>query len=245
MENQHYISIEAYLRKQLPPERKKAFELKIATDPALAADVAFYEAVLLHHDQKLKAAWKKTGEAMFDAPAIVARPAPRLNRMQWAAAAALALLLTATGIWYTTFYNPYRAIVAEYQEPYRYSGTLSGGDSGTEDVQWRQTLEAYRSKDLNGAIKSAEKLRLSARYGDDARLLSGVIWLEKGRAQEAVQALEGVQTPALRRKAQFYTALAYLEAKEPDKARDILKAIDTGSPYRGKADEVLEKLSKK
>ena len=242
MENQHYTTIEEYLRRQMPPEEKKAFELKIATDPALAADVAFYEALLLHHDQKVKAKWRAEGEAMFNAP-MVARPTVRVHRMQWAAAAALALVLTATGIWYTAFYNPYRSIVSEYREPYRYSGALGGADSGMEDSQWRQTLESYRSKDYKSAVESAESLRQSAKYADNARLLSGVIWLEKGRAQEAIQALESVQSPVLHRKAQFYTALAYLQAKEPDKARDILNAIAADSPYRSKADEILKKLS--
>ena len=242
MENQHYISIESYLRKQMPPEEKKAFELKIAADPALAADVAFYEALLLHHDRKLKTAWKATGEAMFDTPPLVARPAPGLRRMQWAAAAALALLLTVTGVWYTAFYNPYRSIVTEYREPYRYSGNLGAGDSGMEDSQWRQALESYRSKNYKSAVESAVKLQQSAKYADEARLLSGVIWLEKARPQEALQALESVQSPVLRRKARFYTALAYLQAKEPDKARDVLNAIESDSPYRGKADEILKKL---
>lgn len=244
MENQHYISIEAYLRKQMPPEEKNDFELKMATDPALAADVAFYEALLLHHDRKLKAAWKAEGRALLDTPPLTARPAPRLQRMQWAAAAAFALLLTATGIWYTAFYNPYKYIVSEYSEPYRYSGTL-GGDSGSEDNQWREALDAYRSKDYKNAVEAAGKLMQSDKYADNARLLSGVIWLEKGRSTEAVQALESVQSPTLRRKALFYTALAYLQAKEPDKARDVLNSIDPGSPYRGKADEILKELSGK
>ena len=241
MENQRYATIEEYLRKQMPPDERLAFESKMAADPGLAADVAFYEALLLRHDSKIKARWRAEGEAMLGT-SLAARPSPRIRRMQWAAAAALALLLTATGIWYTRFYNPYAAIVDEYREPYKYSGNLGAAGNGAEDGQWRHVLEAYRSEDYREAIGSAGQLLQSPKYADEARLLSGVAWLQRGRPEDAVRAFEGVKTPALREKARFYTALAYLQAKAPEKARDILESIETNSPYRARANEILARL---
>ncbi len=244
MENQLYVTIEEYLRKQMPPDERLAFESKIAADPALAADVAFYEALLLHHDSKVKAGWRADGEAMLGT-SITARPSPQIRRMQWAAAAAMALLLTATGIWYTRFYNPYQSIANEYREPYKYSGNLGEAGNGTEDTRWQHTLEAYRSRDYKEAIGSAGQLLQSPKYADEARLLSGVIWLERDRPENAIGVLENIKTSTLREKARFYTALAYLQAKEPAKAGAILDSIETNSPYRAKADEILARLPEK
>lgn len=244
MENQLYAAIEEYLRKQMPPDERLAFESKMAADPGLASEVAFYEALLLHHDSKIKARWRAEGEAMLG-NSLAAHPSPRIRRMQWAAAAALALLLTATGIWYARFYNPYAAIVDEYREPYKYSGNLGAAENGAEDSQWQHALEAYRSEDYREAIGSAGQLLQSPKYADEARLLSGVAWLKRDRPEEAVRAMEGIKTAALREKARFYTALAYLQAKEPDKARAILDSIEANSPYRAKASEILARLPEK
>ncbi len=242
MKNQPYATIELYLRRLMPPEEQRAFESEIATNPELAAEVAFYETLLLHHDQKLKTTWRAKGEAMLDTPLEVHIPAA--NRTRWAAAAALALLLTATGIWYTAFYNPYRSVVAQYAEPYRYSGNLGNSAAGNEDVQWQKTLEAYRAGEYKKAVEAATPLLQSARYADEARLLTGIASLERGKPEEALRALEAVQTPMLRAKAQFYTALAYLEAKNVEKAKSTLNAIAPDSPYRKKADEVMIRLEK-
>lgn len=241
MKNQPYATIELYLRRLMPPEEQRAFESEIAGNPELAAEVAFYETLLLHHDRKLKTAWRAKGESMLDTPLEVHIPA---NRTRWAAAAALALLLTATGIWYTAFYNPYRSVVAQYAEPYRYSGNLGTSAAGNEDVQWQKTLEAYRAGEYKKAVEAATPLLQSARYADEARLLTGIASLERGKPEEALRALEAVQTPMLRAKAQFYTALAYLEAKNVEKAKSALNAIAPDSPYRKKADEVMIRLGK-
>ncbi len=244
MENQLYVTIEAYIRKQMPSDEKKAFESRMASDPTLAADVAFYEALLIHHDRKAKAAWRAEGEAMLGI-SLTARPAPSLRRMQWAAAATLALLLTATGIWYTNFYNPYQSIVNEYYEPYKYSGSLGAAGSDQEDGRWRHALNAYRAEDYKDAIETAGQLQSSPRYADEARLLGAVISLDQHNPEEAIRLLEEVKTPSLREKVQFYTALAFLQDKKPEKAKTILDLIGPNSPYRAKADGILARLPKK
>ncbi|MEZ4966079.1 MAG: hypothetical protein R2791_12630 [Saprospiraceae bacterium] len=245
MEHAPYETIELYIRNLMTPADRKAFETQVAADPDLAGEVAFYEALLLHRDKSLAAEWKAKGEKMLagDAPPLKAATVNRF-RIQWAAAASLILMLTATGIWYTQFYNPYGSVVTQYMEPYRYSGDLGVQMPGTEDRDWQRALALYREQSYEQAAILANGLENSRQYADDARLLGGVILIEQNHPEKALQKLRDVRSPVLRQKAQFYSALAFLQDKKPEKARAILTEIakDGSSHYQDEAREILQKI---
>lgn len=249
MENQLYPTIELYLRRQMPPQERRNFEAKIAADPDLAAEVAFFEALLLHHDQKVKAEWRAKGEVLLDTQ-VQTQPLGTsvIRRPQWAIAATLLLLLAATGIWYTMFYNAKpaeQALFETYYKGYHDSNNLNGQQKTAEDETWNIAFDAYKAKNYAQAIASAGSLAGSAKYGDKARLLSGSSYLEQGNTAAAVREFAQVKKSALSiyREAQFYTALAYVRANDRDKAIPALEAVkaDTESLYRKKAEEILEK----
>lgn len=248
MENQLYPTIELYLRRQMPPHERRNFEAKIAADPDLAAEVAFYEALLLHHDQKVKAEWRAKGEAMLENRAQpTSSGISIIRRPQWAIAATLVLLLAATGIWYTMFYNAKpaeQALFETYYKGYHDSNNLNAQQKTAEDETWKIAFDAYKAKNYPQAIASAGSLAGSAKYGDKARLLSGSSYLEQGNTAAAVREFQQVKKSALSlyREAQFYTALAYVRANDRDKAIPALKAVkaDAESPYRKKAEEILK-----
>ncbi len=246
MENQLYRTIELYLRRQMPPDERRAFKAKIATDPELAAEVSFYEALLLPHDEQVKSKWRTQDESLLQ-PETQAPPLLFILRPQWAVAASLALLLAA-GVWYTFIYSPplnSDTVFQENYEGYKYSGILGAGSSAPEDSVWQTTLSAYRAGRFEEAIRTAGQLSNSAKYAAEAELLTGAAYLENGQIEEAIRAFAQVDAPpALRRKAQFFTAMAHLKAKNTGQAKTLFNTIatDEDSPYRGKADTILGEL---
>lgn len=249
MENQLYRTIELYLRQQMPPDERRIFEEKIAADPQLADEVAFYEALLLHHDEKAKAKWRAQDESLLQ-PETQIRPVsrPHIRQPQWAIAATLALLLAATGVWYTFFYHPapnLDIVFQENYEGYKYSNLLGNSYYSAEDSLWKSALGAYRSERYQDAIAAASQLNNSTKYAGETQLLMGAAYLEQGRTEEAVRSFEQVgEPPALRRKAQFFVAMAYLKAKNADQAKALLRAIaaDSDNSYKEKAAAILEDL---
>ena len=209
MENQLYRIIELYLRRQMPPNERRAFEAKIAADPELAAEVSFYEALLLPHDEQVKSKWRTQDESLLQ-PESQAPPLPFIRRPQWAIAASLALLLAA-GVWYTFFYAPplnSETVFQENYEGYKYSGILGAGSSAPEDSVWQTTLSAYRAGHFEEAVSNAGQLSNSAKYAAEAQLLTGAAYLENGQPEEATRTFSLVDAPpALRRKAQFFTSI--------------------------------------
>ncbi len=246
MENQLYRIIELYLRRQMPPDERRAFEAKIAADPELAAEVSFYEALLLSHDEQIKSKWRTQDESLLQ-PGSQAPPLSFIRRPQWAIAASLALLLAA-GVWYTFIYAPplnSDTVFQENYEGYKYSGILGAGSSAPEDSVWQTTLSAYRAGRFDEAIGTAGQLSNSAKYAAEAQLLTGAAYLENGQPEEAVRAFAQVDAPpALHRKAQFFTAMAHLKANKPEQAKALFKTIaaDTESPFKGKAKAILDDL---
>lgn len=246
MENQLYRTIELYLRRQMPPNERRAFEAKIAADPQLADEVAFYEALLLRHDEQVKTKWRAQDESLLQ-PETQIRPVPLVRRPQWAVAASLALLLAA-GVWYTFFYTPQPNLDTVFQENYegyKYSGILGNGTSNAEDSLWQAAMNAYRAKRYEDAVNIAGQFSNSVKYAAEALLLTGAAQLEQGQTEEAVRAFAQVNAPlALRRKAQFFTAMTHLKAKNAGQAKTLFQTIadDADSPYRGKAAAILKKL---
>jgi len=246
MENQLYRTIELYLRRQMPSDERRAFEAKIAADPELAAEVSFYEALLLSRDEQVKSKWRTQDESLLQ-PESQAPPHSFIRRPQWAIAASLALLLAA-GVWYTFIYSPppiSDTVFQENYEGYKYSGILGAGSAAPEDSVWQTTLSAYRASHFEEAIRNAGQLSSSAKYAAEAQLLTGAAYLENGQPEEAIRAFAQVDAPpTLRRKAQFFTAMAHLKAKNTRQAKTLFKTIaaDTENPFKGKAEAILDDL---
>lgn len=252
-------AIERYLLKRMSPEEQQTFETRIRTEPALAAELAFYEALWLHRDQQTKNRWAAKGQALLkesgQAPAeqstlqasYSARTVWMANPYRWAIAATFALLVVAAGIWFATAkQNTYDQLYSAQYERLSSSTQLSGSMETTEQETWNRAFDHYTAKDYDAARTEAAALFASTAYRNHAHLLSGAAYLEQNRPQEAISAFQQVDRSALSlyQKAQFNIALAYIRARDAQAAKTQLQKItkDPENRYGGKAEEMLKAL---
>lgn len=251
-------AIERYLLKRMSPEEQQTFESRIRTEPALAAELAFYEALWLHRDQQIKNRWaakgqallQETGQPQADQSTLEASHSARTvslaNPYRWAIAATFALLVVAAGIWFATTQNTYDQLYSAQYERLNSSTQLSVSAETTEQETWNRAFDLYTTKNYDAARAEAGKLTASTAYRNPAHLLAGAAYLEQNRPQEAIGEFRQVDRAALSlyQKAQFNIALAYIRARDAQAAKTQLQKIakDPENRYGGKAEEMLEAL---
>lgn len=256
MEKKADPAIERFLLHTMTPEEQQNFQKRLDSEPGLAAELAFYQALWIHRDQQAKARWAAKGKTLFQQTsqpqATPKTPPPvltasRPNFHLRAIAAGLAFLLVATGVWYIVIrQNPYQQAYQAHYERLNSSSLLSTATGTPEQQSWQQAFDLYERKEYDAALNQASQLTSSPAYHNQAYLLTGACHLEQNRPEEAIRAFEQVEPSALSlyNKAQFNIALAYIRGRDVDKARVQLKkvAADPESPYRKVAGEILERL---
>ena len=174
----------------------------------------------------------------------------RLPRL-YAVAAAL-LLLVALGWWWSQrqpTFDP-EAVYAAAFEPYANDLTdrRMGDDDPATDPAGRTLAAAslnYDRGDYAGAADSfARVLNLEpAPAPPVVRLYYGISLLAADRAQTAAPILEALRNdPEYGNPATWYLALAWLRQGQISDARTTLNAIPADSPFRSRADRLLEQL---
>lgn len=266
MEKKANPAIERYLLHRMSPEEQHTFEARLSADPALAAELAFFEALWLHRDQQLKTRWSAKGRELFresEQPGGVSSARAEVTPAQsgswtifrskpyrWAIAATFALLIVAAGAWYiTTLQDPYSRLYSAQYERLDASNRLSGApevQALPEEKTWNTAFDLYAGEKYPAALAALRPLVDSPEYRNKAYLLIGACYLEQNQPQEAIQAFGQVERKALSlyNKAQFNIALAQLRARDGQAARTQLQkvAADPENKYRKKAAELLEKL---
>lgn len=257
MEKKADPAIERYLLHAMTPDEQQQFQTRLAAEPELVAELAFYEALWLHRDQQSKNRWAAKGQQLFKSgdqtqPELTVTHSSVWQRFsqspyRWAVAATFALLIVAAGIWVTR--DPYQNLYSAYYERLPSSSQLSGYQYDGENSipvaakTWEQAFELYAVEKYDQALQKVAKLTPNA----NTYLFTGTCLLEQNRPMEAVQAFEQVDRKALSQynRAQFYIALAYLRAHDADKARDQLTKIvnDPENQFKGKSAAMLEKLN--
>lgn len=244
--------ITRYLTGQMSAAERQAFEARMAADPELAAEVVFYETLQHQHDQDLKKEWHALGQDLLDTagpaaeiPASPLRVTHRRLNFRWAAAATLALALSAAGFWW------YHSLPTRGEKIYAEQYTAldeSGGTLGTPNPQdaWTKAYRSYRAKHYEQARREAAPLLSQENEADRARLLIGLCWLESGHTTEARQALSQVRPTAVAYywTARFGLAFAYLRDNDLEQANAVLRDISQNADTpeaRKKAEELLSK----
>jgi hypothetical protein len=260
-------AIERYLLQRMSPEEQQDFETRLRNEPALVAELAFYEALSLHRDQQLKNRWAAKGQALLletDQPQGVSsaqadhptaqsttrvRPMFAANPYRWAIAATFALLVVAAGIWYVSAQQDvYGRLYSAQYERLNSSTQLSTSIETPDQQTWNQAFSQYTAKEYDAALRTAGSLAASPDYRNPAHLLSGACYLEQNRPQEAIREFQQVDRDALSlyQKARFNIALAYIQAHDAQAAKTQLQQItkDPENRYGGKAEELLKALEK-
>lgn len=258
MEKKSDPAIERYLTQSMSPEERQAFEARLRNEPALVAEMAFMEALLLHSDRQLKNKWAAKGQSLFrDTPAEQSEghsaPAGRIRTMwpagpyRWAIAATFALLVVAAGVWYyTASQDVYGRMYAAQYERLSSSNQLSAPAGVPEQQTWNQAFDLYAAQEYAKALEKVNALTLSPAYRNSAYLLAGACYLEQNNPGEAIRMFQQVEPDALSlyQKAQFNIALAHLRRKDVPAAKAQLQTIaaDPDNRYRAKAREMLLEL---
>ncbi|MEO6037663.1 MAG: tetratricopeptide repeat protein [Saprospiraceae bacterium] len=242
-------TIRRYLTRQMSPVETRSFEQRLAAEPALVLELSAYEALLLHRDQTLRArliARSRQRAAGQTAGTLSARTGGR-QMYRWAAAAGLALLVTAIGFWYNSSSARAGRIYASHYQPLEISAQLGGGQPTPEQVTWQEAVQAYERHDYATTLAKASQASQLPDYQDQAYLLIGASYLETGRAPEAIPVLQQLGQKVRRNyeKALFYLALAYLQQKETGQARTTLEqlaALRPTTPLVQEATDMLKEL---
>lgn len=249
MQNDLHPVITRYLNRQMDPAEQQAFEARLAADPALAAEVVFYETLRHEQDRQLRARWQDLGQAMLrgETPAETApalKVTHRRSFSRWALAASVALMIAAAGLWWITRPPLGERLYAGYYTTLPQSGSLSPNAPRDE---WDQAYTFYRQKQYEKARQILTPLFSEPTNADRAYLLAGLCWLEENRPSEALLMLAQVQPRAsyYYQMARWGTAFAHLRAGHPEAARPILDdlAKHAQTPAdREKAAALLQKM---
>jgi hypothetical protein len=277
-------SIHDYIDDLLPETERQAFELALKTDATLAQEVRLYQdlikgvdvatdvdlrntigAVLQRlaaenfFDENIETLEKPHKEAIIR-PLTVEKTAivRKLSTYQWAAAAAV-LLLIAAGLWFLqpnkdalfneTYTAYFQAENTKLNEVFSEISATGFAADLVRNESLKNALEAYKTKNY-GLAKSLFQAHLRIYASDsDAQFYLAQTLMTLKEAQNAAILLENLsknEGNRWQKDAQWYLTLNYLTMKEQrEEALILLKNItnDTTSPYQTKASEMLKKLN--
>ena len=272
-EQEKYEAIEAWLGAELDAEQHAAFEARMKADPALAEEVAIHQKLgLFSVDPELSAfeegvrevlvrkreeASGKEGRASAgEQEALGGEIKPQGSQRRfptrvWAIAAAVVVLILATGWIMNRYLNPRTDALELFAENYQSYPMVITIESGEElvrgdSIRLQESELAYRSGQYPAAYDGFKELVDSGEYGADLYFYFGMAALETNHLQEAETALEKVLAEPgslFFEAANWYLGLCYLKAEEVEKAVGKFEEIVEGrGSYKDRASDILKKL---
>lgn len=224
--------IEAFVLDRMDAEERRAFEQRLAADPALRAEVELEREHILAielggMERMLKAVREE-------------RPERRDEGGGWSTwlkyAAVVAVLLGAT-LWFTLRPSAYERVFAEHFTP---DPGLPVAMGATDAHAFHDAMVAYKLGDHDEAISKFTALLKEHPTSDTLRYYIGCAELNAGRPERAAPMLMAVaeqQGSVFAAKARWYALLALVRGGDVTGARAI--RFEEGDPYGAKAKEVL------
>jgi tetratricopeptide (TPR) repeat protein len=218
-----------YLDNEMSGEEKKAFEMRLQTDPSLSEELESLriarEAITLYG---LRMAVREASEqrktmlppSQTQQPARIIRMNRRL-RFAFAIASCLVLLIGGIVLYKTSAPSP-ESIYQEAYVSYNLTDTRAAGTHFTPVEQ------AYQQKNYQEVLHLAQLQKLAP----EELLLSGIAALESHKTTLAISyltTLAGTDDLTYRQDAEYYLALAYLANKDYQKALPLFRKI-AGNP---------------
>lgn len=172
----------------------------------------------------------------------VRKLSPTIN---WLAIAASIAFLVFSGILYQSNQStPDRSLFAQNYEPY--DSPFGGARSGpkvTTDLDLG--LIAYHKKEYDVALKHFASQINIADPTFVAQFHSGLIYLERGEAEKALEFLKAtrINVPAIYGEATWYLAMAHLKLNQIQECKELLSQIKVDDRiFHRKAQELLAQL---
>ena len=164
-------------------------------------------------------------------------------KRSWLAAAAIVLLAMALGVWIWANASNAETLALEMiqtGEPIRLSAAFRG-DSMPETTINALALAAYEQKNYPNAIQI---LQSNPSNGASNRLLLGMCYLYSANYTGAVEVFQSILSEQESAVAEWYLALAYIQAGNTTAAQVLLQKIQrsASSPYSSQAAQMLTSL---
>jgi len=215
------------------------FELRLKNDPELQAELDLYLALKAADNQRLKRNLLQTAAADELTPIAPSGGVTRRLPLWLAAAASLALVLTAVWWWqYSTKPDAAQIVQTYISTPYPPPVTTMGDVDNRSEALQRAFL-AYRNGDFNAAARQLSELATDAAATDETLFYAGEALLQTGQWEPAIAYFERVGPGYWREPANWRSALALLKSGRADRARPLLEKLrDSGR--RAQVETLLE-----
>lgn len=243
MNDELYIQVKRYYRREMPPEERANWEAKIASDATFSTEVIpyvkMYESIQVKGDQLLNTELHTIGQQLLNAPQKAkARPWFQQTPLLLLVAAAIVLLFSL--IFTLTPTQNASELFAENFKP-------SLGARGADTLQ-TPFFEAYNNGDFEKAIAiyQQELADSPAALQPNVNLHLGISYLSDNQIDSALSSLSRVNkdVPAIYDDAQWYMALSYLKVGQLKEAKKRLQLIanDPLQDWSEKASTMLEEF---
>lgn len=232
--------IEQYLQGQLAPDAAAAFEVRLQADEALAARVGEARVLLLGvQEAVLKEQLQEYHKEWSQVQPPVKKPAVIHQLWRWSAAAA-AVLLLGTGIWWLTT----RSSGSEklYQAYYKPDPGLLTAMGPATAYAFEHGMVAYKNEEYQQAIERWQPLLLATPSADTVRYFLGMAWQamhEYDSAANLLRPLTADTNRAFYKEASWYYGLLLIRS---GREREAIRYIDRSS-QPGK-EELIHQLNK-
>ena len=235
--------VKRFLKGEMPEEEHHAYEERIKQDPVFAKEVQANKALLvsmnIHYKrllkQKLQASHKKSE--------------PRQRSLYWYRVSAIAasfLLITFSAYYWLIAPTNHQKLFEAYYKPYYNVYEDPARSSEATQVRRHKALMLYEKKEYKDAIVLFEEELLKS--PDDTGLLfyNALAHIGARKTDEAIEMLQRVLNAKEKKylePAQWYLALALLQGKKSEEAKEILLSIQSlNNGYSERATHILQKL---
>jgi tetratricopeptide (TPR) repeat protein len=234
-------SIEEYLNHQLSEKERAGFEEKLKSDRDFAGKVEEH-ALIFNAFDEIKAKTLTAGFKNIE-DELEGGKERRLGfpiYLKWAATVTILAVLSLAI--YLNSGPSEQDLFLSYYTPYPNMESPTSRSEASGKAVW----QLYENGDYAGAIGQFEQAVAINEADFGSRFYLGISALELSRltmAEEAFSIVAADKDNKYTEQAQWYFALTYLKAGNPEKSINVLQEIvDSGSAYSGKAKELMEEL---
>lgn len=240
LNDQDFLEIESYIRKELPSEQAVSFEKKLLDNPAFAkaykVEKDIHDSISFVEQQKLKGRLNKIHEDIFPENQAIERKITS-SRRRWAplAAAVLVGVIIAAFFLFPQGQSSQQLMADFYEKP---SFAPERGVSDFADIQ-----KAYQEDDFQQTITL-----ISQSDNPSLQLYKGIAHLELGEYDDAQSIFSSLQANTnINDQATWYLALTFLkmddkEASKKELEKLINDTISTTNTRKEQAQELYQKL---
>lgn len=214
-----------YAAGALSGDALRSFEQRLQTEPGLQAELDLYLVLKARDNLRLKKQLAGVAEAENMAPAKLPPALVRRLPVWLAAAASVALVLTAVWWWQ----QPAKPDAAQLAQTYLATPypppVATMGETDTLDAALQRAFLAYRTGDFTAAAEQLTALAAASGARDETIFYAGEALLQTGKPADAVALFDRVGPGYWRESADWRSALALIKSGQAGRAKPILENL--------------------